>query len=281
VIFRHPAPRFAAIGALLYALAGWLGANAVPLRPATAPAATTDDDTLLRAALARGLDRDDPVVQARLLRDMKFLTDSAADGSALYRDAVRLRLADSDLIVRRRLIERMRLRLQAPAFDAEPSELELQAYLDRHAARFGEPARLRLAQIFLSRAQHGDALGSDANAMLQRLRADDVEHAGEFGDPLPAPTALSAASRDDLARFFGPGFAAAAFRLEPQRWSALASPYGVHLVWVHERLPAAPARLDAVRTAVRAALLDERADAALQTGIRALRAAPGNGAAGR
>jgi len=282
MIARHAAARFAAIGALLFALAHWFAADLGSPPAAGSGGTTADEQVLLQAALARGLDRDDPVVQARLLHNMRFLTEPSADSAALYREALRLGMADSDLIVRRRLIERMRLLLQAPAFDSEPGEAELRAYLDRNAARFAEPARVRLSHIFLSPARRGGALASDAHALLHQLGRDEPDRVAELGDALPVPRYFSAASQQDLARVFGATFADRVFALEPRRWHGpVASPYGAHLVWVHERISAAPARLDVVRSAVRAALLDERADAALQAGLRGLRALPGSGETGQ
>jgi hypothetical protein len=45
------------------------------------------------------------------------------------------------------------------------------------------------------------------------------------------------------------------------------------VVWVHERTPEIDPPLDAVRGAVRAALREERAAAAVRTGVATLRAA--------
>lgn len=297
---RHPAAHFALLGALLFGLTRWLGVGAAPpprlaLDPASADALrqswiartgqaptaaewnllhaeALDEEALYRAALATGLDRDDPVVQGRILRNMRFVTEEPIEGAALYRDARRLGLADTDLVVRRRLIERMRLLLQAPALAAEPSDAELHAYLEAHADRFATAARVRLSQVFLSRQRRGAALVSDARRLLERLHAADAVRAGELGDPLPVPAQLPSASEQDLARSFGADFARAAFALEPGRWQGpLASPYGLHLIWVHEHVPAAQPALAAVRSAVRAALLEERAATALRAGVRGLR----------
>jgi len=269
---RRPAIHFISAGALLFLFAGWIGPTAPGdgARP-RAPGVLDEDELLYRAALARGLDRDDPVVQERLLRNMRFL-GGAADPAALYRDALALGLADSDLVVRRRLIDCMRRALQEPALAGEPSDAELQAYLDAHAARFATPARVWLSQVFLSRARRGAALEADAQRLLGRLGPADVARASALGDALALPSELRSASAQDLARLFGPRFAPAALALEPGRWQGpLASPYGVHLVWVHERTPAALPALASVRAEVRGAWRDDRAAAALRDAVRALR----------
>lgn len=267
---RRSATRFALLGVLLFVLARML---ATAPAPSELRAADTDvEDVLYRAALARGLDRDDPVVQARLIRDMRFLNRDESNAASLYDQALGLGLPEGDLVVRRRLIERMRLVLQEPALAAEPSDAELQDYLDAHRDRFGSPPRARLTQIFLSRQRRGAAVAADAAALLARLGEADVARASTLSDPLPLPTEFPSASQQELARLFGADFAAAVIHAAPGRWEGpVFSPYGLHLVWVQMHEPDQLPELDAVRAQVRAALRDERAEAALRDGVRALR----------
>jgi hypothetical protein len=276
----RPIAHFALLGALLFGLTRWLAGGS----PAVLPPRLDDgleEEVLYRAALARGLDRDDPVVQARLLQDARFLDPAAGDDAVLYRDAIDLGLAQGDLVVRRRLVERMQRLLQDPALTDEPSDAELQAFLDAHADRFAAPARVRLAQVFLSRQRRGAGLESDAQRLLERLAPADAARAAALGDPLPLPAELPSASTQDLAALFGARFAAAVAELEPGRWQGpLTSPYGLHLVWVYERVGARQPPLVAVRGQVRAALRDERAAAALRDGVRRLRAADASPATG-
>ena len=60
--------------------------------------------------------------------------------------------------------------------------------------------------------------------------------------------------------------------MQTDTWSApLASPYGLHLVWVHQHEPERLPSLDAVRETVALALMQERAARNLQTGLARLR----------
>jgi hypothetical protein len=285
---RRAVGHFVFIGALLFALSQWIGAVREPNPPAIGMPAgaeresqadvALDEQTLYRAALASGLERDDPIVRRRLVSDLLFLNEGASDGDLSYGNAARLGLGEGDVVIRRRLVERMRMRLQDAALAAEPSEEELEAYLDAHRQRFRIPARVRLTQVYVSRQRHGDQMDADARRLRDRLTRADVARAAELGDPLPYPVDLPPASEHDLARLFGSEFAAAAVRLELGRWlGPLPSPYGLHVVWVHERTPEIDPPLDSVRAAVRAALREERAAAALRTGVAALRAAQAGG----
>jgi parvulin-like peptidyl-prolyl isomerase len=163
----------------------------------------------------------------------------------------------------------MRRTLEAPARAAEPSDAELQAYLTAHGDRFARPPRVRLSQIYLSRARRGAALDADARRLLARLAPDDVARAAALGDPLPVPAHLPLSADADLARLLGPAFARAALALPAGAWlGPIESAYGTHLVWVHARDAGALPALDAVRAQVREALFEERAAAAVAAAVR-------------
>ncbi len=72
---------------------------------------------------------------------------------------------------------------------------------------------------------------------------------------------------------FGLRFAREVARVEPGRWAGpIASSYGQHLVWIHERSPERAAELASVRGQVREAVLTETADAQLAKRLRWWRA---------
>jgi hypothetical protein len=149
-----------------------------------------DEEILFREALALGWSRSDPVVQRRLIQNMRFLGDRAdGEPAALLARARVLGLERSDLVVRRRLVERMKLAITATARRAEPDDAELEALLRREPERFRREARVRLTQLYLSRDRHGARLGAAARALLAELVAKGVlpEAAAGRGDPLCRP----------------------------------------------------------------------------------------------
>lgn len=281
---RRPLFHFAVLGALLFALQrAWFAAAAAPVPTtivvAAAPHAASveaeiDEEVLFREALARQIDRD-RVVRSRLVRLGRFL-GLAADGSdeRVEREARALNLHQSDPVVRRHLVEMMRIAVSKLRPADRPSEAALVAYYDQHRARFAQPARVRFTHVYLSAERRGAGIQRDAAEMLDLLRHQTTAPgaAAVLGDPFArgAELTLAPAQLDDA---FGPGFAAALGDLPERTWSGpLRSTYGQHLIWISERLAAAPAPYAAVRSRILHELLRERSETRLRETLQALRA---------
>jgi hypothetical protein len=221
------------------------------------------EEILLREALARSFDVGDPVITERLARNMRFLAapgdaEQTGDPTAVARA---LGMERSDLVVRRRLVQRMRGALEAAARAEEPAEAELEGYLAAHVDRFAAPRRVSFQHVYFARERHGDAEGA-ARAALTRA---EVGGSPPPGDPFLAARDQPLQTEADLARYFGPAFGAALFELPAGGWSGpVESPGGFHLVSVGERQPVSLPALSAVRTRVRDDLQSERADAAVR-----------------
>jgi hypothetical protein len=234
-----------------------------------------DEEILFREALMLGWTRSDPVVQRRLIRNMRFLGDQAdGEPEALLAQAYALGLDRSDLVVRRRLVERMKLTITAGARRAEPGDAELEALLRREPERFRRDARLRLTQLYLSRDRHGAGLAAAARSLLAELVAQGVapEAAAGRGDPFLLPAELPLSSVRALSARLGPEFARGVRDLPIGRWSGpVASSYGLHLVWVHEREPGATPPLPELRRELRAAWRAEHERLTLRRALEELR----------
>ena len=268
-----PLLHFLAAGALLFAADRWLAGR--PSAEATTASDVGDEELLVREARRLGLDRGDPVVRGRLVRNLRMAGDAASSADALYRESLALGMDQSDFVVRRRLAERMEARLREAGCEPPPGEAELRAYYERHRLEWTKPAWFEIAHVFFSRARRGPAAERDARAELARLRGARIgpDEAPARGDPCLLGSQLAPRSRAALARDFGPAFSEAVAALAPGTWSEpIASSYGVHLVWLRARAEAEPEPFEAVRARVEDALRSERSDAALRAGIAALRA---------
>jgi hypothetical protein len=230
--------------------------------------AEVDEELLYREALARGFDRDDPVIHRRLVQNMRFAGGGEErDAAELYEEAIELGMDRRDPVVRRRLVQRMRLAIESSALDPEPAEEELRRAYEADPARYTRKARVRLHQIYFKQA-------SGASAARESLSPDGPQQGLAIGDPFLHAVTQPLQSHRELAQRFGAEFADAVFVLEPQRWSPpIASAYGSHLVWVEEKTEAALAPFEEVRDRVRYALLAARREQALADALAQLREA--------
>lgn len=237
--------------------------------------AAIDDEVLHREALDRGLDRDSRAVRERLVHLARFLADAPAEEATSASDeARRLGLERSDVVIRRHLVQTMRLLLGALPPSASPSAADLAAYLERHPERFREPERVSLTHVYLSGDRRGPALEESALRLLTEFWRDgaDPELAAARGDPFVHGPRLVRVSQADIDRVFGPGFSEAMAVAEPGTWwGPVGSTYGLHLVWVHERVASGLPRLAAVRSQVVQLWLRERREERVHARLRALR----------
>ena len=207
------------------------------------------------------------------MRNLRFLGEGASgDDAADFEEALALGLDRSDLVVRRRLVQRLELQAQAWARASEPSEAELAALLAREPERFALPERTRLSHVFLSRDRHGRALAAaDARSRSASRRSRPSEAPGSAIRSCSGT--ISPRARRPSSRRASASRSRAPSRRCRSAAGAARSPssYGVHHVFVHERTPARAARLGEVRSAVREAVFAERAERVLADWLRELR----------
>lgn len=232
-----------------------------------------DEEILFREALRHGLDRL-PTVRRRLLQLGRYLElGDPRDGSeAVEARAVALGLDRTDAIVRRYLVASMREKLRAGLAEARPSEEEVAAHLREHADQYALPLRVRLSHVFV-----GGHTGASLER-IRRLRREILEtglppdSAAEWGDPFYGGQHLPLWSRARLAAALGDALAAAASRQPVASWSQpVASPYGQHLLWVHEVEEARSPEPSAVRDQIARRLIEERREGQLRELLRAMR----------
>jgi hypothetical protein len=201
----------------------------------------------------------------------RSVRDAAIDAyildEVLFREAKARGLDDGDAIVRRRLIEKMRLLLEAETTIAAPTDAELDAYLREHAARFSRPLRIAFEHRFFARSRRGAAAEPDSGRALVELRAGRDAP----GDPFLLGRALPLSSRGQIANAFGTPFVERIEALRAGAWEGpIASGYGSHVVRVIAREEAALPHLDDVRERVLGEWREDATDRAIEERIREL-----------
>lgn len=175
----------------------------------------------------------------------------------LYREAIALHLDRGDVIVRRRLVQKMEFVIQGAVPAGEPSDADLDRFLAEHADRYRDPGATSFRHVFLARDRHGEALDADAGRALSALRSG--ADPATLGDPFLQGSAFTGRAPRDMEAVFGHGFAEAVSVLPAGSWSGpIRSSYGAHLVLVTEQhAPGAP-RLADIRARLKRDWQEER-----------------------
>lgn len=169
-----------------------------------------------------------------------------------YREAIAMGLDKEDTIIRRRLRQKMEFISNDIAAETEPTDAELNAYLQAHPDMFMTEPRFSFSQVYLNPEKHGKHLADDALQLLAQLNhADNKNDVSALGDTLMLETHFSTMRSGEVASLFGTPFAAKLSELVPGQWQGpVESGYGVHLVLVSARIEAGLPALAEIRDSV-------------------------------
>jgi hypothetical protein len=197
--------------------------------------------------------------------ELAALVHEHVQEEVLVREAQRLGLAEGDVVIRRRLVQKLRFVTEDLAVSSVASEEELEAFYQAESERYRESGRVSFSHVFLSRERRSDARG-DAVQLLGDVKLEESWRG--LGDPFILRRSYEEVARRELLRDFGEAFSTALDALEPGRWQGpVDSELGVHLVRVEGRRPSNLPSFAAVRGRVEADFNAERRSAANQARI--------------
>nr|WP_070958806.1 peptidylprolyl isomerase [Hyphomonas sp. Mor2] len=166
-------------------------------------------------------------------QDLQTLITDHVQQQALAREARALGMADGDVVIERRLAQKMIFMLSETQALTPPGEAELEAWFSENQDRFREPQRTTFDHIFFSRADDpavdialADLQGAPGLAWRSR------------GDPFMLQRSYTDVSPAELTHIFGTEFAAQMAALDGSnaQWQGpVRSALGTHLVRINAR----------------------------------------------
>ena len=192
--------------------------------------------------------------------DEQAMIDAYVGDEILVREGLALGLDRGDIIVRRRLIQKMEFLLDNSEPVPAPTDADLEAYVAAHADRYASPARVTFTHVFVSSQRTGTDPATEAAAL--RTKLDEGADPATLGDPFLRGREFRLHSQAELANVFGAPFADAVMKLPENVWSdPIRSSFGLHLVRVTERRHGAEPVLAAVRERAEREWREERKEA--------------------
>jgi hypothetical protein len=228
-LIREPLLHFLVAGAALFGIYAWINgpAEKSPTSKATQIQVKAGDVDWLAENWTRQWRR--PPTHDEL----RGLVTDYLNEQLLAREARAMGLDEDDVIVRRRLAQKLTFLIDNTLRSAEPSDIELQKFYEGRDRRFQTDARISFVHIYFSQERRADAQ-ADAKVALQRLHERGAAlPPEELGDRSLIETEFRDETEQGVSAALGHGFARTVFALEPGNWTGpIESGYGLHLVRV-------------------------------------------------
>jgi hypothetical protein len=243
-LLKEPLLHFLMLGAVIFAVYHWL-----PKRNNSEPGnilITQGEIENLATIFARSWQR--PPTE----EELAGLVRDRVREEVYCREARALGLDTDDSVIRRRLRQKMEFVSDDIVSQAEPSDADLNAYLQAHPDSFRLEPRFTFRQVYLNPEKHRQNLASDAAQLLAQLnQAGAKADVSEVGDPSLLESTFKSVPASEVATQLGEKFAAKLDELTPNQWQGpVESGYGMHLVFVEERIKGRVPELAEVRDAV-------------------------------
>jgi len=234
-LFREPLLHFLLLGALIFAAYQWLEKDEGGATDIVVSIARQDN---LAAAFERTWRR--PPTAS----EMEGLIRNFVRQEVAYREAQAMRLDEDDIVIRRRLRQKLELLAQDFAGMSPPTEQDLSGYYAENEDDYRRPGLLSLRHVYCNVDDDPVMAERGANDLLLQLQADPQSvDLTQAGDRIMLPQAFTMATTAELSAMFGDGFAAAVAELPSGLWSGpVRSGLGLHLVLLTDRVePVLPA----------------------------------------
>jgi parvulin-like peptidyl-prolyl isomerase len=180
----------------------------------------------------------------------------------LEREAARMGLDKDDVVVRRRLAQKMEFLFKDLSSLEQPSEEALRQYFEENRSRYETPGKVTFTQVFFDTDKRS-VEGADraVKAFIESSGTGDTDRsaAHRFGDAsMLAPYCRECDGREIRNRF-GEEFFVAVKDLSPGSWyGPVRSGYGLHAVYVEKRVDPRLPDFDEIRSEIEADWTSER-----------------------
>jgi hypothetical protein len=185
--------------------------------------------------------------------ELEGLIDQHIEESIFYQEALKMGLDQNDVIIRRRLAQKLKFLQEDLLKPGEPSEEELKDYFIENISIYSSDEVITLTQIFYDPDKRGSITLQDAENDKSRLTEMDIDDIDPkiFGDYFMLQNYYPGRSQQDIAKLFGSEFARNVMSLEPDKWHGpVLSGYGTHLVYVTDRIEPVESKFEDVRDLV-------------------------------
>lgn len=266
---REPLLHFLLLGMLLFAANSFIARGRTGAGPSKQIEITLDD--LRQMAIYFQSQWGRPPTP----EEFKGLVESKVKEEVLYREGLEMGLDKDDIIVKRRVEQKMQFLGEDVAAMQQPTPAALKAWYEKHSDQFAFPKRVSFRHLYFSPDHRHERAHDDAEKALVRLagQPENSKLAATLADPFMFQDYYRELAPDSLVKEFGPQFARSVEKLPAGSWQGpIESGFGWHLVFVDAVVPRRVPVFDEVESDVKKAWLDEQGAQAWEKAYRDMRA---------
>jgi peptidyl-prolyl cis-trans isomerase C len=208
---REPVVQFLLIGVALFLISGALSQRTSQGGKGHDIALTMDDLRQLHNTFTAQWERE-PFPE-----EMRGLVEQRIRDEILYREALQIGLDKDDVIIRRRLAQKMQFLSEDISAAHEPKTEELKAWYELNSQRFSLPATITFRHLYFSPDRRGASVRQAASNVLAKSASlpHGSEKVADLADPFMFQNYYRGRSAEQLAKEFGTSFSRAIFQLKP------------------------------------------------------------------
>lgn len=230
IIFKEPLIYFFVLGFVVFGLHSFLNrTNQANTDPFSIEVASADIEWIRSSWEAR-------MKRQPTQQELQGLINRYIRDEILHREALSMDLDDRDLIIKRRLVQKLTFVFEDLADSIEPTDEELKIYMRENQAKYRIPEMMSFTQVYFSPDKRKDAI-QEAKTVLAHLKSTQStpEEAVSLGDTIMIGSSFRQRSPGEVARTLGKEFANKLFSVGDMGWQGpIASTFGLHLVYIEE-----------------------------------------------
>ena len=262
---REPLAQFLLIGVVLFLAYGAFNRGAGQTGRSYQITLTTDDLRQLQTTFAAQWERPPSP------EEMHGLIEQKIRDEILYRQALQLGLDRDDVIIKRRLAQKMQFLAEDVGATHQPTTAELKAWYVENSTRFALPSRFSFRHLYFSPDVRGQHARDDATKTLLKI-SGEPEESKAVADRFMFQDYYADRTPEELEKEFGARFASEVPKLKPGSWQGpVESGYGWHLLFVDAVIPGRVPVFEEVESDVKTAWLGDQKQQAWQKAYEDMR----------
>lgn len=208
----------------------------------------------------------DQVGREPTIQEVDGIIKQLLDEEILYREAIKLGLDKNDIIIKRRLAQKIGF-LRQEADSSLPSEKEVNDFYNQNTKKYFVDKRITFSHIYFSESKDQEAKAARALNLIKSGTAET-----DFGEPFLLGKNFSSKSISEIERSFGKEFSEVIQSIVPQEWSGpLNSEYGSHLIFVNSISESFTPALEEIKNIVISDVILEKQNNSVKEYLKELR----------